>query len=100
MMNYIDLNNLLSRMQSGFRSGNSCTIALVDVSENVRHAFENGGVNFFVLLDRSKAFDTVDYSMLIRNLKFFFRFSNTSDRLLHSYFSQTTHFGPRNFIYL
>ena len=77
-MNYIDLNNLLSRMES-----------LVDVSENVRHALENGGVNFLVLLDRSKAFDTVDYNMLIRNLKFFFRFSNTSDRLLHSYLSQT-----------
>ena len=87
-MKYIDLNNLLSRMQSGFRSGHSCITALVDVSEFVRQVLENGNVNFLVLLDHSKAFDTVDHNMIIRKLKIFFGFSNTSAKLIHSYLSQ------------
>ena len=61
MMNYIDLNNFLSRMQSGIRPGHSCINALVDVIENVRQTLEND-VNFLVLLDHSEAFDTVAYS--------------------------------------
>ena len=91
MMNYIDLKNLLSRMQFGFRSDHSCITALVDVSENVRQALENGDVNFLVLLNHSKTFDMVDHNMLIRKLKFFFRFSNTSAKLIHSYLFQRAH---------
>ena len=87
MMNYIDLNNMLSRIQSGFRSGHSCITAIVDVSENVRQALENGDVNLLLLLDHSKAFDTVDHNMLIRKLNFFFRFFKAYASLIHSYLS-------------
>ena len=90
MMNYIDLNNLLSRMQSGLRPDHSRITALVDVSENIRQTLQNDDVNFLVLLDHSKAFDTVDHNMLIRKLKFNFRFSKISARLTHSYLSQCT----------
>ena len=51
MMNFIDLNNLLSGVQSGFRSGHKCNTALIDVSENVRQALEDDDVHCLGLLD-------------------------------------------------
>ena len=83
-INYIDLKNLLSRMQSGFWSAHSCISALVDASENVKQALKNGDVNFLVLLDHLKTFETIDNNMLIRKLKY------TSAKLIHSYLSQRT----------
>lgn len=87
IIGHINSNNLLSSMQSGFRQNHSCITALVEVSENIRQGLENGYVNFLVLLDHSKAFDTVDHNLLIEKLKHFFGFSNTSAKLILSYLS-------------
>lgn len=87
MIKYINTHNLLSVTQSGFRKSHSCVTALVEVSENIRQGLENGKINFLVLLDHSKAFDTVDHEMLIKKLKNLFSFSTTSTKLLFSYLS-------------
>ena len=84
MMNFVDLNNLLSRVQSGFRLCHKRNTALIDVSENVREVLEDDDVHCLGLLDHSKAFDTIDLYMFSPKLKFFTRFSNTIARLRDS----------------
>lgn len=82
---YIHDRNLLSDRQSGFRSNHSCITALIDVSETLRRELDDGKVNFLVLLDHSKAFDTVDHKLLCTKLKHLFNFSSTSTQLISSY---------------
>lgn len=80
-------NYLLSKVQSGFRSNHSCTSALLKVSEDLRERLDKNMVSFLVLLDHSKAFDTVDHNILCLKLQKFFNFSDKSVSLIHSYLS-------------
>ena len=82
---YLAKSNLLSDRQSGFLKGRSCITALTDVVENLRTNLDKGMVSFLVLLDHSKAFDTVDHDILLTKLEKLFYFSSTSCKLLHSY---------------
>lgn len=81
---------LLCSNQSGFRPNHSCVSALVDVSENIRHSIDDGMISILVLLDHSKAFDTVDPITLCAKLRLFFKFSCSSTRLIMSYLSNRT----------
>ena len=72
--NYVHANNLLFDKQSGFRSKHSCITALVEVSENLRTDIDDSKTNFLVLLDHSKAFDTIDHNTLCLKLKRLFNF--------------------------
>lgn len=85
MHSYIQDNGLLTDRQSGFRSKHSCTTALIDVSEEIRASIDDGYITFLVLLDHSKAFDTVDHNILCMKLKTMFKFSDSSTRLICSY---------------
>lgn len=80
-------NDLLTSQQSGFRPRHSCVTALIDVAEDIRRDIEDGKYNILVLLDHSKAFDTVDHDILCSKLSHFFNFSRTSGRLIRSYLS-------------
>ncbi|XP_075162813.1 uncharacterized protein LOC142235443 [Haematobia irritans] len=87
MDEYLRTNALLTDSQSGFRRKNSCITALVDVSEDIRRFMDERKYVLLVLLDHSKAFDTVDHDLLCAKLRNFFGFSNTSARLISSYLS-------------
>lgn len=82
---YISNNNLLSDRQSGFRPKHSCITTLIDVAENIRRDLDDGKINFLVLLDHSKAFDTVNHRILLSKLRTLFKFSYTSTKLIASY---------------
>lgn len=85
MNEHISNNNLLSSKQSGFRSKRGCITTLIDVSEDLRYIVDNGDIAFLTLLDHSKAFDSVDHEILIKKLKHFFGYSETSSKLILSY---------------
>ena len=61
--------------------------ALTDVMENLRADLDNNMISILVLLDHSKAFDTIDHSMLLKKLEKLFCFSETACRLLRSFIS-------------
>lgn len=84
---YITQYNLLTDRQSGFRAKHSCITALTDVAEDLRKAIDDGCVAMLVLLDHSKAFDTVDHTILIQKLGKMMNFSPTSTKLIESYLS-------------
>lgn len=84
---YLTRNNLLSSAQSGFRAKRSCKTALLLVVDDIRKALDLNSLTFLTLLDFSKAFDTVDHSILCEKLLNNFGFSSLATKLLHSYLS-------------
>lgn len=82
---YLNKHKFLTDFQSGFRQGRSCITVLTDVVEELRCKLDNDMVSFLVLLDHSKAFDTVEYPILLTKLRKFFSFSSTACKLISSY---------------
>jgi hypothetical protein len=64
---YVEQKGLLSSHQSGFRLKHSTTTALLKVSNDVIRASKEKLVSLLILLDFSKAFDSVDHSLLCSN---------------------------------
>jgi len=82
---YLEKHSLLSDRQSGFRPSRSCTTALLDVTEDIRENIEANKVTFLLLLDHSKAFETVDFIIMITKLKIAYNFSSSATKLIYSY---------------
>ena len=76
MTQFINNNALLYEKQSGFRPVHSCVTALTEVSENIRQELDAGKIAFLVLLDYSKAFDSVVHQILTWKLKHYFNFQH------------------------
>jgi hypothetical protein len=53
--------------QSGFRAGYNSTTALLEITEDVRTAAKVGMITILLLLDFSKAFDSVRHDLIIAN---------------------------------
>ena len=62
---FLNCNNLLNPLQSGFRPGHSTATALVKISDDIRMGMEKQQLTVLTLLDFSNAFNTVDYDILL-----------------------------------
>ena len=60
IVDYFTKNNLLPKLQSGFRKGYSTATALLKVLDDILLAADRGEKTGLVLFDYSKAFDTLD----------------------------------------
>ena len=78
--------NVLSNNQFGFRRGNSTTLAIADVYENLTLSMDNGQATCAVLLDLAKAFDSVNHDILFQKLEYY-GIRGIALKLLASYFS-------------
>lgn len=67
---YLDVNSILPNLQSGFRSKYSTQTALLKIVDDISRAIDKREVTFLILLDQSKAFDLVNFELLIAKLKF------------------------------
>lgn len=90
--NFVNENNLLSCKQSGFRPKHSCTSALLDVTEDLRRDIDCGASSLLVLLDHSKAFDTIVHAVLFQKLRNLMHFSSSSCRLVESYLTNRSQY--------
>ena len=66
--NYFVSNNLYYECQYGFRKKHSTELAALNVVDSIINRMELGYIPITVYLDLSKAFDTLDHSILIINL--------------------------------
>ena len=76
--------NILPPNQSGFRPGFSCTTTLLDVTDDIIEATDGGKSTALVLIDYTKAFDTLDHELLLSVLHFV-GFSNDAINFMKSY---------------
>lgn len=88
---YLETNNILPTKQSGFRKFRSTTTALIDVVDNMLASQDAGNVSVLTLLDFSRAFDTINLSLLIAKLEYY-GFSADSLKWITSYLSERTQY--------
>ena len=69
--NYFTLNNLYYEGQYGFRSKHSTELAALDIVDTITSRMEKGNIPITIYLDLSKAFDTLNHTMLLDKLKLY-----------------------------
>ena len=69
LYNYLTLNKLITKNQSGFQPGDSCTNQLLSLVHDIHKAFDDSLEVRSIYLDMSKAFDKVWYEGLLFKLK-------------------------------
>ena len=65
---FLDNNNIIYNLQFGFRQQHSTSHALINITENIRKALDDGNVDCGVFVDLQKAFDTLDHQTLLAKL--------------------------------
>jgi hypothetical protein len=83
--------NLLSPSQFGFREGRSTTTAVMEIVNHALDALESKESMALSLLDLSKAFDCVPFSIILDKLKFY-GMSSQSCNIINSYLSNRRQF--------
>jgi hypothetical protein len=81
---------LFNPLQSGFRPGHSTTTALLKITDDILVELDRKFQTILVLLDFSKAFDTVNFKLLCQKLKTQFGFSDSAISLIKSYLMDRT----------
>ena len=65
---FLDNKNIIYDLQFGFRQQYSTYHALIDITENIRKALDDGNIGCGNFVDLQKAFDTVDHQILLAKL--------------------------------
>ncbi|XP_063902507.1 uncharacterized protein LOC135122238 [Zophobas morio] len=63
--------NILPSQQSGFRENFSTSTVLISLVDDIFSGFSSGKVTLLTLLDMSKAFDSLNISLLVTKLKYY-----------------------------
>lgn len=91
IVQFIERNNLLYPLQSGFRTGHSCASILAYHTDAVLAAMNKGKITLDVFCDAKKAFDSVSHQILIRKLGHY-NFHESAISLIESFLGNRQQF--------
>ena len=83
---YLDVNNILSDNQFGFRKEKSTSLAIFEVLKNLHENWNENNFSACVFIDFSRAFDSIDHAILIKKLELY-GFDENSLKFMVSYMS-------------
>lgn len=86
VVKFCESHDLLPELQSGFRSKRSTATALLDVVDGLLSNLDSGMGSILTLLDFSRAFDSINTSLLLSKLSFY-GFQPSALRWFSSYLS-------------
>ena len=95
LITFLDKNNILNECQFGFRSGHSTTQAILLITDKIQRAIESRLYSCGIFLDLSKAFDTVDYCILLAKLEHY-GIRGIAGQWFHSYLTNRQQFVSVN----
>ena len=61
--------NVIYNPQFGFRQQYSTSHALINITENIRKALDDGNIGCGIFVELQKAFDTVDHQILLAKIE-------------------------------
>ncbi|XP_026318090.1 uncharacterized protein LOC113228882 [Hyposmocoma kahamanoa] len=71
LVKFVEANNVLPVLQSEFRKGRGTITALLDVTDNILAEQDSGRGTILTLLDFSRAFDSINISLLLAKLTYY-----------------------------
>ena len=71
LMNYLNNQDLLYHHQYGFRGKHGVSHPLIHFTNNIHKALNDGKFNLSIFIDLKKAFDTVNYEILLEKLSLY-----------------------------
>ena len=91
IVTFVASNKLLTKYQSGFRPAHSTAAALLNITDDILRNFGRREVAFLMLLDFTKAFDTVNHAVLRGKLRDEFHFEHPALNLISSFLNGRSH---------
>ena len=67
LYSYLTTNGILFKSQYGFRKLHSTETAAIELTDTLLQNLDNGDITIAIFLDLSKAFDTLDHAILLKN---------------------------------
>ena len=84
LMEYFENNELLNKKQGGFRKNNSTVNSISEFTHEIFTAINNKYISLATFIDFSKAFDTVNHTILLEKMKIY-RIKNENFQWIQNY---------------
>ena len=81
---YFNENNLITEQQYGFSPRHSTELAALKLTDTIMYELDRSLIPFAIFLDLSKAFDTLNYKILLYKLKYY-GLGNVAYNLIENY---------------
>ena len=91
LVDYFTTNNLFCIQQFGFRPGHSTELAALKLANHLITEMDNFKVPTNIYIDLSKAFDTLNFDILLKKLEHY-GINGSAKRLIHNYLTDRLQF--------